>query len=261
MQARTTACLALILVLPASTRANDSSADDHGDTAQGSDWQLYNGNLDATRFSPLRQINHRNVGSLREIPDVELPETTAFVSGLLVIDHVLFVTTPGSTYAIDATTAKFLWSYDSHPKSLGLGTGNRSAAYANGRIYRGTPDDHLIALDAKTGRRLWDVQAFDPAKGEYIVAAPIVWQTNLYIGNAGSDVAAIGHVRASTSRTGASCGTSTMCPPAVLDRKPGHRIQAITEREVVSIAHLRSMQLQVNINLPPQLASAPSTSA
>jgi hypothetical protein len=52
-----------------------------------------------------------------------------------------------------------------------------------------------------------------------------------------------------------------MCPPAVLDRKPGHRIQAITEREVVSIAHLRSMQLQVNINLPPQLASAPITSA
>jgi alcohol dehydrogenase (cytochrome c) len=196
MQARTTACLALILVLPASTRANDSSADDHGDTAQGSDWQLYNGNLDATRFSPLRQINHRNVGSLREIPDVELPETTAFVSGLLVIDHVLFVTTPGSTYAIDATAAKILWSYDSHPKSLGLGTGNRGAAYANGRIYRGTPDDHLIALDAKTGRRLWDVQAFDPAKGEYIVAAPIVWQNNLYIGNAGSDVAAIGHVRA-----------------------------------------------------------------
>src|SRR6185437_3370949 len=202
MQAQTTACHVLIFALPGIAAAAQRP---HASTAHGggaSEWHLYNGNLDATRFSPLRQIDRHNVGSLHEIARAQLPETTEFVSSPLVAGNRLFVTTPDSTYAFDSTTGKLLWSYDSHPKSSGLGTGNRGAAYADGRVYRGTPDDRLIALDARTGRLLWDVQAFDPAKGEYIVAAPIIWQGKLYIGNAGSDVGAIGHVRAFDLKNG-----------------------------------------------------------
>lgn len=197
MQAQKIAHWALLFALPilatAAQRHHESAADS---AASPGDWHFYNGNLDATRFSPLRQINRRNVASLREVARAQLPETTGFVASPLVVGGRLFVTTPDRTYAFDATTGRLLWSYDSHPKSAGLGTGNRGAAYAGDRIYRGTPDDRLIALDARTGRLLWDVQAFDPAKGEYIVAAPIIWQGKLYVGSAGSDVGAIGHVKA-----------------------------------------------------------------
>jgi alcohol dehydrogenase (cytochrome c) len=78
----------------------------------------------------------------------------------------------------------------------------RGAAYFDGNLYRGTPDAHLLALDAKSGKVLWDVEAFDTSKGEYIAAAPIVWQGRIYLGNAGSDVGAIGHIRAFDVRDG-----------------------------------------------------------
>jgi alcohol dehydrogenase (cytochrome c) len=142
------------------------------------------------------------VGSLHEVGRYQLPETTSFQSGPIIADGVLFVTTATSTYAVNASNGKLLWSQKYQPKSLGLGTGVRGAAYVNGRLYRGTPDAHLIALDAKTGQVAWDVEAFDTAKGEYIAAAPIAWDGKLYIGNAGSDVGAIGHVRAFDLRDG-----------------------------------------------------------
>lgn len=159
-------------------------------------WHVYNGNLEGTRYSPLSQINRRNVHSLHEVGRAVLPETTEFVSSPVVAGHRLFVTTATSTYAIDASTGKLLWAQHYHPKSLGLVTGNRSVAYHDGRLYRGTPDGHLLALDARSGRILWDVNAFDAAKGEYLVAAPIIWDHKLFIGNAGSDIGAVGHIRA-----------------------------------------------------------------
>lgn len=229
MRAQQTLCLTLILSLPglvsAGRLANDSGAAHVSDMARS--WHLYNGGLAATRFSPLRQINRRNVGSLRLFARATLPETTEFDSSPLVVGNRLFVTTPDSTYAIDAVSGKLLWSYDSHPKSAGLGTGNRGAAYSDGRIYRGTPDGHLIALDAKSGRVLWNVQAFDPAKGEYIVAAPIVWRNKVYIGNAGSDVGAIGHISAFDAMTGRHVWTFNDVPTsgpasATWSRNPSH---------------------------------------
>ncbi len=197
MRVQNMAYLALILALPAlAAAAQQHNRSTTAGAPIAGDWPFYNGNLDASRYSSLRQINRHNVASLREVARAQLPETTGFVASPLVIGTRLFVSTPERTYAFDATTGKLLWSYDSHPKSAGLGTGNRGAAYANGRIYRGTPDGRLIALDAGTGRPLWDVQAFDPAKGEYVVAAPIIWRDKIYIGSAGSDIGAIGHVKA-----------------------------------------------------------------
>jgi alcohol dehydrogenase (cytochrome c) len=159
-------------------------------------WPMYNGTYSADRYSPLDQITRDNVSTLKETGRYQLPETTSFQSGPLVIGDSLFVTTATSTYALNAATGKLLWSQKYEPKSMGLGTGIRGAAYADGRLYRGTPDAHLIALDAKTGKVVWDVAAFDASKGEYIAAAPIVWEGRIFLGNAGSDVGGIGHIRA-----------------------------------------------------------------
>lgn len=160
------------------------------------DWHMYNGNYNADRFSGLKQITRQNVGSLTEVGHYELPETTSFQSGPVVADGTIFVTTATGTYAINATTGQLLWSHQYSAKSLGLGTPVRGVAWHDGRLYRGTPDAHLIALDAKSGKVIWDVEAFKAAQGEYLTVAPIIWEGRLYIGNSGSDVGGIGHVRA-----------------------------------------------------------------
>lgn len=188
------ACLFLALLFGLRSDAAEKNAD--------SGWPMYNGTYAGDRFSALNQISRENVGSLKETGRYVLPETTSFHAAPLIVGDRLFVTTATSTYAINATKAGLLWSHKYEPKSMGLGTGIRGAAYSNGRLYRGTPDAHLIALDATSGKLLWDVAAFDPAKGEYIAAAPIIWQGRIYLGNAGSDVGAIGHIRAFDERDG-----------------------------------------------------------
>jgi len=171
-------------------------------SAGNTDWRSYNGGYDATRFSPLNQINTRNVASLREVARFKLPETMSFQCNPVVVGDLMYVTTLKNTYAVDARTAKQRWVRKYEPKSMGLNTSVRGVAYADGRVFRGFPDGHLVALDAKTGDVIWDVVGTDAAAGEYYTVAPVVWEGRLYIGNSGSDVGAIGHVRAFDARDG-----------------------------------------------------------
>ena len=178
-----------LLMLSVGTSAQSSKA-------ANSDWPMYNGSYAADRFSPLQQITRDNVGALREVGRYDLPEITSFQAGPVVIGDSMYVTTSTGTYALNAVTAKLLWSEKYPAKSLGLGTPVRGVAYADGRIYRATPDAHLLAMDAKTGKTIWDVVAGDAAKGDYFTAVPVVWRNRLYIGNSGSDVGVIGRVMA-----------------------------------------------------------------
>ena len=166
------------------------------------EWPGYNGGLGAERYSPLRRITPANVASLVEVGKYQLPETTSFQSGLVAVGGSLYFTTATATYATDWTTGKLRWSHKYEPKSFGLGTPVRGVAYSNGRLYRGSPDGHVYALDAKTGKVLWDVAAFSADKGEYVTAVPVVWKDRLFIGNSGSDVGAIGHVKALALKDG-----------------------------------------------------------
>jgi alcohol dehydrogenase (cytochrome c) len=65
--------------------------------APTADWRMYNGNYNADRFSPLSQITRENVNSITEVGRYELPETTSFQTGPVVINGVLFVTTATGT--------------------------------------------------------------------------------------------------------------------------------------------------------------------
>ncbi|MCE5185752.1 MAG: PQQ-binding-like beta-propeller repeat protein [Planctomycetaceae bacterium] len=177
------------------TAAQDSSP-------AGADWLMFNGTYSADRYSPLKQITTQNVNSIEQVGFCQLPETTSFQSGPVVVDNKLFVTTATATYALDAKTAKLLWTQKYEPKSMGIGTPVRGVAYADGKLYRGTPDAHLLALDANTGKVLWDVEGANAQVGEYYTAAPIVWQGSIFIGTSGSDVGAIGRMRAFSTKDG-----------------------------------------------------------
>ena len=73
---------------------------------------------------------------------------------------------------------------------------NKGAAIADGRVIRGTPDGHLIALDARTGALLWDRTVMDARGGEYATAAPLVWNDMVFMGKAGGDLGIRGEMMA-----------------------------------------------------------------
>jgi PQQ-dependent dehydrogenase (methanol/ethanol family) len=185
-----------------SSSSSSSAEAQPGGLRSSSEWPAYNGGYNATRYSPVTQINTGNAGSLTEVARFKLPETTSFQAGPVLVDGTIYVTTAVNTYAIDARTGAQRWMHHSEPKSMGLGTPVRGVAYADGRVFRGTPDGHLVALDAKSGAVTWDVVGADPAKGEYYTAVPVVWDGRVYMANSGSDVGAIGHIRAFDARSG-----------------------------------------------------------
>lgn len=170
--------------------------------ASHSGWPMYNGSYSGDRFSSLRQINTGNVANLVEVARYQLPETTSFQTGPVVVGDSMYFTTATTTYAINAVTGKLLWMQKYRATSLGLGTPVRGVAYSEGKLYRGTPDAHVLALDAKTGKVLWNVTAGDAAKGEYFTVAPLVWEGRIYIGTSGSDVGTVGRMMALDVRDG-----------------------------------------------------------
>ena len=99
--------------------------------SQTTEWPTYNGDLAATRFSALSEINPGNVKNLRPVCTYDTGEITAFQSGLLMVQGVLYFTTYNNTYAVDATTCALKWKYERPGPKGGLGV-NRGVAYLDG---------------------------------------------------------------------------------------------------------------------------------
>ena len=156
--------------------------------AQSVDWSSYNGTLSADHFSPLTEITRANVGALREVCTFDTGEQIGFQAVPVVIAGTMFITTDTATYAFDATNCQPKW-HNSHvyspPSQL---ANNHGVAFMNGRLFRTSNDVHAYAIDAKTGKTLWDVSFGDPAKGESAPIAPLAWNGLVFVGNAGGDV-------------------------------------------------------------------------
>jgi alcohol dehydrogenase (cytochrome c) len=150
------------------------------------DWISYNGNHANDRFSPLADISTTNVDQLRRACTFDTGDTTSFQTGPVVVNGVIYVTTHNSTYAIDGETCALRWKHTraAPPSFLKV---NRGVAFADGRIFRGSTDARLYALDATDGRMLWNVALGDPRIGESVPMAPIVWDDLLFVGTAGGD--------------------------------------------------------------------------
>ena len=168
------------------------------------DWPSYNRTLPGDRFSPLTQIDRTNVALLEEICVYTLPELTALQAGPVVVGGAMYFSTDTMTYAIDAATCAERWRRSRHNVSPGGGPAvNRGVAYLDGRVFRGTADAHVVALDANDGHTVWDVQLDVAGPGVTVPMAPIAWRGRVFIGNAGGDrVGVIGHVYALDASTG-----------------------------------------------------------
>jgi quinohemoprotein ethanol dehydrogenase len=173
------------------------------------DWPTHGGTSLEQRFSPLDQINDVSVKRLGLAWFADLDTNRGQESTPLVVDGKMFVTTAWSkVWALDAASGAVLWTYD--PKVPGR-TGfsaccdvvNRGAAYDDGKVYVGTLDGRLIALDAQTGKRLWSQVTVDTGKPYTITGAPRVVRGKVIIGNGGADYGVRGYVTAYDARSGA----------------------------------------------------------
>ncbi len=159
-------------------------------------WPTYNNTTDGQRYSTLDQITSANVSSLTEVCRLKIDTSGTFQPGIIALDGTLYLTNAHDTLAVDATSCAQRWRHTYHPEQHEVFQINRGVAYANGRLFRGTPDARLLALDSGSGELVWQQQVGDPKQGEFFSSVPIVWQGQLITGAAGSDWGIRGRVMA-----------------------------------------------------------------
>ena len=171
-------------------------------SAVGDDWPSYNRTLTSERYSPLAEINTKTVGTLKILCTYDTKQYTSFESGLIMVNGALIGTTLTDTFSINPTTCAENWRTheDVPPTYL---SAMRGAAYLDGMLFRGSYDGHALALDFKTGKRIWQTMLADPSRGEFVEAAPIAWNGLVFVGNAGGDAkGGKGHTFALDAKTG-----------------------------------------------------------
>jgi PQQ-dependent dehydrogenase (methanol/ethanol family) len=161
------------------------------------------------RFSPLDQIDAETIGELGLAWFVDLDTNRGQEATPIVIDGVLYVSTAWSKVkAYDAATGEELWAYDPEVPLEWAGRGccdvvNRGVAAWDGKIYVGTYDGRLVALDAATGEEIFDVNTIDRAWPYSITGAPRIVKGKVIIGNGGAELGVRGYVTAYDAETGA----------------------------------------------------------
>jgi alcohol dehydrogenase (cytochrome c) len=165
-------------------------------------WPTYNNGYDGDRFSAATEITPANVGSLKRVCELELGDAGTFHAGPILVDNTLYIDTAHTTVALDPRSCAIRWRYVYHPQQTEVYAVNRGIAYLDGRLFRGTGDGRILALDAATGKELWVVKASDPTRGEFFSSAPIAWDGLVFIGAAGSDWGIRGFLLALDAKTG-----------------------------------------------------------
>jgi alcohol dehydrogenase (cytochrome c) len=185
---------------------------------QDGNWLTYNRDYQGQRYSPLAQITVDNAAKLQVKCVFQLGEVGSFQTGPVVYEGRMYVTTPRNTYALKADTCTKLWESDYSPKGPEPQPANRGVALYDGKLFRGTTDGHLLALDAATGKVLWDNWVADSAKGYFLSLAPIAANGMVFAGEAGADWGANGHVYAFDANTGKRLWTFDVIPTG---KQPG----------------------------------------
>ncbi|KRB85498.1 alcohol dehydrogenase [Sphingomonas sp. Root710] len=160
------------------------------------------------RFSQLTSINTANVGKLGLAWFYDLPVDRGQEATPLMIDGVLYFSTAWSmVIAVDARTGKHLWTYDPEvPRETGFkaccDVVNRGVAAWGNKIFVGTIDGRLVAIDRKTGKKVWSVVTVDQSQPYTITGAPRVVKGKVIIGNGGAEYGVRGYVTAYDADTG-----------------------------------------------------------
>ena len=165
-----------------------------------------NGNYDQTRFYPGKQIDASNVAKLRPAWIFQTEVKESLETTPIVVNGVMYVTTSfNHVYAIDAKTGEQFWHYKHKMGPVTTyccGPNNRGVAVHNDKVYMGTLDAKLVALDAKTGSLIWQTDIAEPELGYSETMAPTAVNGKILIGTNGGEYGIRGFVRAYDAETG-----------------------------------------------------------
>ena len=165
-----------------------------------------NGNYDQTRYYPGKQINTSNVGKLKPAWIFQTEVKESLETTPIVVDGVMYVTTSfNHVYAINAKTGEEYWHYKHKMGPITTyccGPNNRGVAIYKDKVYMGTLDSKLVALDAKTGSLVWQTDIADPELGYSETMAPTAVDGKILIGTNGGEYGIRGFVRAYDAETG-----------------------------------------------------------
>ena len=216
---------------PVVDEARLTSASEHPD-----DWVTHGGTYEEQRFSRLDQITADNVGQLGLAWSHEFDTNRGQEATPIVVDGVMYTTTAWSkVYAFNAATGEPLWSYDPEvPGEAGFNACcdvvNRGVAVYDGKVFFGTIDGRLIALDAGTGRPVWSKVTVDQSKPYTITGAPRVVKGRVLIGNGGAEYGVRGYVSAYDAETGDLDWRFYTVPPAPGAPADGAASDSVIER-------------------------------
>jgi len=177
------------------------------DGSDGRDWPGYGRTYGQQHYSPLAEISRSNVGSLGLAWSMDLPLGNAATEPVAVDGVLYFASGLSVVHAVDAITGKQFWQYDPEVGkvaglNLRVGWGVRGVAWWHGKVYVGTQDGRLIALDASTGKPVWTQHTYGEDLAAYISGAPRVLGGRVLIGYGGSNGISRGYITAYDAETG-----------------------------------------------------------
>ena len=165
-----------------------------------------NGNYDQTRYYPGKQINTSNVGKLHPAWIFQTEVKESLETTPIVVGGVMYVTTSfNHVYALNAKTGEEYWHYKHKMGPVTTyccGPNNRGVAIYKDKVYMGTLDSKLVALDAKTGSLVWQTDIAEPEQGYSETMAPTAVDGKILIGTNGGEYGIRGFVRAYDAETG-----------------------------------------------------------
>lgn len=175
---------------------------------RGRAWPVVGGNFGSRHYSPLKQINAANVKRLGLAWVLDIDSPMGLDTEPIVVDGTVYAT--GSldrVYAVDAASGRLLWKFDPHVRlsvmrNSWAARSNRGVAVYRGKVFFGTGDCRLFALDAATGKELWNVPVCVDTTQTGITGAPTVGDGKVYIGYNGSDTGVRGSLVAFDADTG-----------------------------------------------------------
>jgi len=187
-----------------------------GGDRDGANFLLSNMSYAQTRYYPASQINSKNVAQLRPVFNFQTAVLESMETAPIVVDGVMYITTSyNHVYALDAKTGKEFWHYKHKMGPVTTyccGPNNRGVAIMGDRVFMGTLDARLVALDARTGKVVWNVEIADPELGYSETMAPVAVDGKILIGTNGGEYGIRGFVKAFDAADGKLLWTFNTIP-------------------------------------------------
>jgi PQQ-dependent dehydrogenase (methanol/ethanol family) len=188
---------------PAPRAANGAIATAVLDSEDGQ-WTRPMKSYNAIRYSGLTEINASNVASLKSAWTFSTGVLRGHEEAPIVVNGTMYLLTPfpNILYAIDlsGTSGKVKWQYEPKPESAAQGVAccdvvNRGPSFADGKIVFNTLDNHVVAVDANTGKAVWNTKVGDINVGETMTMAPLVVKNHVLVGNSGGEMGVRGWLK------------------------------------------------------------------